>query len=291
MATKLKAVDPKTTEPAKPKIMVFGKAGVGKTWTSLDFPSVYYIDTEGGASRKQYTDKLKASNGVYFGIEQGSQLFDNVIDEVKALATEKHDFRTLILDSGSKLYDLARQSAAESGGDEYGRDKKEANKPARKLMSWLQRLDMNIIIICHEIPSWGIDAKGDRTQIGVTFDAWAKLDYDLDLVLNIQKLGPKHLAKVSKSRLEEFPESTSFEWSYEEFAKRYGKDVIEGKSTQIVLASSEQLAELNTLLEVVRLPDGETDKWLKKANAESFAEMDSVKIAACINMLKTKVKS
>ncbi len=57
------------------------------------------------------------------------------------------------------------------------------------------------------------------------------------------------------------------------------------------MATPEQIAELNTLLEVVKLPDGETDKWLKKANADTFADMDTAKIAACITMLKGKIKS
>lgn len=289
--SKLKAVDPKSAEPSKPKILIFGKAGVGKTWGALDFPSVYYCDTEGGASRAHYTDKLKASGGVYFGIEQGSQNFENVIAEVKALATEDHPYRTLVLDSGSKLYDMARQAAAEKGGDDYGRDKKEANKPARELMRWIDRIDMNVIIICHELPEWGIDAKGERTQIGVTFDAWAKLDYELDLALNIKKTGLSRKARVTKSRLIEFEETVNFDWSYESFAQKYGKEIIESKSKAIVLATLEQLAELNRLLDVVKLPEGETEKWLKKANADNFAEMDSDKVAACINMLKGRVKS
>src|SRR5664280_1663930 len=70
--TKLKAKDPKTTEPSKPKILIFGKPGVGKTWFSLDFPSVYYIDTEGGADLAHYTAKLIKSGGVYMGPEDGS---------------------------------------------------------------------------------------------------------------------------------------------------------------------------------------------------------------------------
>lgn len=289
--SKLKAVDPKTAEPSKPKILIFGKAGVGKTWATLDFPAVYYIDTEGGANRAHYTDKLKASGGAYFGPEQGSQNFENVIDEVKNLATEDHPYRTLALDSGSKLYDMARQEAAEKGGDDYGRDKKEANKPARELMNWIDRIDMNVIIICHEIPEWGLDAKGERAQTGVTFDAWAKLDYELDLALNIKKTGPSRKARISKSRLLEFEEATMFDWSYENFAQKYGKHIIENKGKVIVLASPQQLAELSTLLDVVKLPEGETDKWLKKANAETFADMDSAKIQACINMLKGKIKS
>lgn len=288
--SKLKAVDPKNAEPTKPKIMIFGKAGVGKTWTSLDFPRVYYVDVEGGASRDHYTDKLKASGGMYFGPEQGSQDFASVIEEVKTLATEDHPYKTLVLDSGSALFDIAKQAAAEAGGDEYGRDKKEANKPARKLMSWLRRIDMNVIIIAHQIPEWGIDSKGDRSQIGNTFDAWNKLDYDLDLALQINKAGPRRFAKITKSRLLEFPEGQTFDWSYEEFAKRYGKEVIEGESKAIVLVTAEQLFEYHTLMELWKVPEGQEEKWLKAAKVSSMEEIDSEKMASIIAYIKKQLK-
>lgn len=288
--SKLKAVDPQDAEPSKPKIMIFGKAGVGKTWTSLDFPNVYYIDTEGGANRKHYTEKLKASGGKYFGPEQGSQTFEAVIDEVKILATEKHSFKTLVLDSGSALYDAAKTAAAEEGGDDYGRDKKEANKPARKLMAWLRRIDMNIIIIAHQIPLWGLDAKGERSQIGDTFDAWGKLDYDLDLCLQINKAGPRRFAKITKSRLEEFPEGANFDWSYEEFSKRYGKEVIESESKELILATPEQLTRYATLLELWKAPAGQEEKWLKAAKVEILSEMDSAKLAAIITYIEKQLK-
>ena len=46
--SRLKAVAPKAAEPSKPKMLLFGKPGIGKTWFSLDFPACYYIDTEVG---------------------------------------------------------------------------------------------------------------------------------------------------------------------------------------------------------------------------------------------------
>ena len=59
--SKLKGRDPQTVEPSKPKIVVFGPSGIGKTWFALDFPSVYYIDTEAGADLGHYRAKLKAA--------------------------------------------------------------------------------------------------------------------------------------------------------------------------------------------------------------------------------------
>jgi hypothetical protein len=287
--SKLKAIDPQTAEPTKPKTMIFGGAGVGKTWGALDFPSVYYFDTEGGANRAHYTDKLKKSGGAYFGIEQGSQSFGAMIEQVQALATEDHHYKTIVIDSGTKIYEMARAEAAETDGDAFGRDKKEANKPARRLMHWLQKVDMNVIIICHEIPLWGKDNKGERSQIGVTYDCWPKLDYDLDLALNIQKQGPRRLARITKSRLLTFGEGENFEWSYANFAERYGREIIERDSVKIALATPEQIDEFTRLIKVVKLDEeNRTDKMIIE-NQDSIPETEEVKVTKIINYLKKKV--
>lgn len=285
--SKLKAVAPKEAEPSKPKILIFGKAGVGKTWASLDFPGCYYIDTEGGANLKHYTDKLAKAGGMYMGPEQGSQDFDTVIEQIKALGTEEHPYKTLVIDSISKLHNMEINMEAERLGekDAFGASKKPAIRKMNTLLRWADRIDMNVVMIAHEKALW---FKGE--QIGVTFDGADKLDYELHLCLNIMKVGDGRKAFVKKTRLLEFPDATNFAWSYDDFATKYGKDVIEGSVKQIVLATPEQLAELNTLLEVVKLPEGETEKWLKKANADTFADMDSDKVAACITMLKGKIK-
>lgn len=289
--SKLRGVEPKKAEPSKPKILLFGAAGVGKTWGALDFPSVYYIDTEKGADRDHYTDKLAKSGGRYFGPEQGSQDFSTVIAEIEALATEEHQYKTLVIDSATKLFHIAKFNAAEKGGDDFGRDKKEANKPARRLMSWLGRIDMNVLIISHEVPLWGLDSKGERSQVGVTYDAWDKLDYELDLVLNIQKLGQMRKARVVKSRLLEFPEASNFDWSYAEFAKKYGKDVMESSNKVLVLASEAQLNEYKSLMDRWKAPEGQEEKWLKAANVTALSEMDSDKMDKIINYIKGAINA
>lgn len=286
--SKLKAVDPKAAEPSKPKIVIFGKPGVGKTWTSLDFPSVFYIDTEGGADLSHYTDKLKSSGGVYFGPEQGSLDFQGVIDQIQALATEEHPYKTVVIDSISKLFALEIAKEADRLGEKngFGADKKPAISYMRKLVSWLTRLDMNVIIIAHEKPLWGVDAKGERSEIGVTFDAWDKLEYELHLCLNIFKQGKDHKARVTKTRLTGFGSADVFAWSYDEFSKRYGKDVIEKASTQITLASPEQITKVTSLIDMIKLPEGQIEKWFKVANADTWQEMDSDKVEKIINYIK-----
>ncbi len=287
MASKLKAVKPEAAEPSKPKILIFGKAGVGKTWGALDFPACYYIDTEGGADLKHYTDKLAKSGGMYFGPEQGSQDFATVIEQVQALATEKHQFKTLIIDSISKVFNSEIAKEAERLGDKdaFGASKKPALHLTRRLINWIDRLDMNVILIAHEKILWA-----NEKQAGVTFDAFDKLEYELHLCLNIVKQGESRKAYVKKSRLIGFPDATNFEWSYNEFAKKYGKEIIEGQVHQIMLATAEQVGEIKRLLDIVKMDEKEIAKWFSKAKVESWEEMSTETIEKCINSLREKVK-
>jgi hypothetical protein len=295
--SKLLAVSPESVEPKKPKVLIYGPPGVGKTWASLDFPMVYYIDTEQGADLKHYRDKLLAAGGMYFGPEQGSLDFDTVISQIEALATERHPYKTVVIDSITKLFNSAitdeQARMAEAGKkDEYGASKKPAVRQMARLVRWLNRADMNAIVIAHEKDLWGLN-NGQREAIGKTFDAWEKLEYELHLALRISKIGTgqgaKRFANVGKSRLTGFPEGDRFDWSYASFAERYGKDVIEKEVVPVVLATPEEVAEAKRLLEVVKLPEGTLEKWLNKAGADSIEEMNGDQIAGCIKHLREKL--
>jgi len=289
--TKLKAKDPKEAAPSKPKILIFGKPGVGKTWQALDFPKCYYIDTEGGADLAHYTDKLKKAGGVYMGPESGSLDFGTVIEQFQALATEKHEYKTVIVDSISKLFHVAVTNEAERLGEKnaFGADKKPAIAYMRRLVAWVNRLDMNVLFIAHSKSEWGIDSKGERSEIGQTFDCWDKLEYELHLALEIIKQGPQRSARVRKSRLTGFPDGELFNWSYQEFANRYGKDIIEGEVVSIKLATPEQVAEIERLLALVKIESVTVDKWKAKAGAETFAEFNADQAAAVIASLNKQI--
>jgi hypothetical protein len=271
-------------------VLIFGREGIGKTWFSLQFPNVYFLDCEGGARRRHYMELLEASGGDYMGLEQGTLDFETVIEQVKALAQEKHSYRTLVIDSATKLFSTAVAEEAERLGDKnaFGADKKAAVQYMRRLVVWLMRLDMSVILTAHEKDVWGM-VGGKREAIGVGPDCWDKLPYELDLTINVQKMGARRVGKIGKSRLLGFPESEVFEFIYEAFAERYGKDVIEAESKPLVLATPEQVSEIERLLGIVRLPDGQADKWLAAASADTWAEVDADKADKIISALKTKI--
>lgn len=288
--SKLKGKDPKDVKPGKLKMLVFSKSGVGKTWFALDFPKPYYIDSEGGARLRHYQDKLAAVGGAYFGPEQGALNFEEVLAQIQALATEKHEFQTLVIGSITKLYQTAIAAEAERLGDKdvFGASKKPAIGYMRRLVNWVQRLDMNVVFEAHETADWGL-VNGQRSEIGQKEDVWDKLTYELDLTIQAVKIGTTRKAFVRKSRLLGFPEADSFPLAYGEFVTRYGKDFIEAPAVPIVLATPEQVAEIRRLLGVLSLPQTEIDKALSKAGAEDWTELTTTQADAYIGYLKKKV--
>lgn len=289
MPRTLRAKKPKDQKPKKAKVLIYGPPGIGKTWMSLAFPDGYLIDAEGGATNPAYTERLDEVGAVYFGREDGAGDYETVVDEIITLATTKHDRKTVVIDSLSKLFMSAIAEEEErltEAGEKiaFGNEKKPAVKLSRRLVSWLDKLDMNVIVVCHEKPKWK-----DGEQIGETFDCWDKLSYELDLTLQIMKHGPERKARVIKSRLAGFPDGELLPWEYNEFARRYGRELIEGEVTTLSLASEEQVSKLSTLIDAGLVDSKTTTKWLEAAGVDKWSDMDSDTIQKCIDHLKSKV--
>src|SRR5947209_14472899 len=80
------------------KLFMYGPAGVGKTKAAIQFPNSYIIDCEKGA--ENYGKLITEAGSVIY---QTTDMHE-VIAEVKALLTENHDFRTLVIDPITPLY-------------------------------------------------------------------------------------------------------------------------------------------------------------------------------------------
>jgi RecA-family ATPase len=290
--SKLKAHDPKTTDPSKPKMVIYGESGVGKTWFALEFPNVYFIDCESGATRSHYMERLTKSGGAYLGTDDGSNEFETIIEQVKALSTEKHNYKTLVIDSITKVFNSSITAEAERLGEAnaFGADKKPAIQYMRRLIKAVERLDMNVVFIAHSKSEWGLDKNGVRSEIGKIPDAHEKLIYELDLALNVTKKGDTRFAFVKKSRILAFPDSDTFLVTFDEFSERYGKEVIQKKGALLQLAAPEQVSEITRLVELLKIDQDTVNKWLDKANAETIYEFTSVQAGKIIEQLKLKIK-
>lgn len=291
--SKLKARQPEEIKPGKTKALIYGGPGIGKTWFATSFPKPYYMDHEGGGDLGHYQARLKEGGGAYFGVADGSMDFQTVIDQITALETEKHPYKTLIFDSITKLYQTAIANEAERLGDKdaFGASKKPAIAFMRRLVARAHRLDMNVLFVAHETSEWGVNPKnGQREEIGKTADVWDKLIYELHLGLRAIRQGNSRKAIVTKSRLLGFPEQSMFPLEYSEFASRYGKDFIEADVEALTLATPEQIAEIKRILELVKVPDSEIEKALTKGNASELSELSTDHASKMIEWLKKKLQ-
>lgn len=288
--SKLKAKAPELIKPGKIKAVLFGPSGVGKTTLALSFPAPYYYDVEGGAKGPQYRELLKKSGGGYMGPEDGTLSFDTLLEQMQALATEKHGYKTLIVDSLTKLFQTTIAQEAERLGekDAFGASKKPAIAAMRRLVLWASRLDMNIWFICHEATEWGM-VNGQRAEIGKVADVWDKLIYELDLAIQASQRGPQRVAIVKKSRIQAFPSGETFALDYAEFAARHGKEAVEADAASITLALPEQVNEVKKLLEIVKVDPADIQKGFDKVGVASWEEMTTDQIAVWQNFLRKKI--
>lgn len=277
----LKAKKPSVVD-CRLKALFYGCAGVGKTMAAIQFPKPYIIDTEGSTNKPQYVKAINDAGGVVLMTTD----FDEMIDEVRELLTTKHEYKTLVIDSLTLLYNDLLEKAERKVGTEFGRHYGEANKRMKQLLNLLFRLDMNVIITSHSKHEYG----KDLAILGQTFDCYKKLDYLFDLVFEIQKRGTHRVGLVKKSRFETFKDTDTFPFSYEEIAGRYGRAVIEREAVAQELATIEQVTEIKRLIDLLKVPEEIFQKWLDKATSESFDDMQKDSIQKCIDHLKSKIQ-
>ncbi len=260
---------------------MYGPAGVGKTTAAIQFPNSYIIDAERGA--ENYDKLITASGSAVF---QTTDIND-VIAEVKGLLTERHDFRTLVIDPITTIYNDLVEKCEGKVGTDFGRHYGEANKTMKRLANLIMALDMNVVVTAHAKKEYG----QNLAVLGQTFDGWRQLDYWFDLVIELGKRGKKRFAKVAKTRIDAFPDEDVFEWSYDAVRKRWDPSVLEKEAQAVALANPQQVAQMKDLLNIVRLPDGTVDKWFAKAGVEVWEDMPAETIAKCIDYVKGRLPS
>lgn len=273
----LRGIKPTSVEK-RLKLLLFGKAGVGKTTASIQFPSPYLIDTERGAENDQYTKMLNDRGGAYFFTNDPHEL----IKEVQSLLSEKHSYKTLIIDPLTTIYNDLCDKGMKEKGEEFGRYKLPADRLTKHLLNLLLRLDMNVIITSHAKGEWANGAPTGKD----TFDCYNKLDYLFDLCIEAKLQGPNRVGSVRKTRIAGFEYQEIFPFSYDEIANRYGREILERNATPQELATPEQVAEIESLLSDRTNAAELKEKWLDKAGAENWAEMPQDAMQKCIEFLK-----
>jgi hypothetical protein len=274
-------------------MFVYGAAGVGKTMGCIQFPNSYIIDTEKGTDF--YAKTIAKSNSAILQTNNP----DEIREELKLLLTEIHPYKTLIIDPITQVYHATQEKwtrifekyadgskskeTQDFGVRFWGKVKSDFKSIQRLLM----QLDMNVIITAHQKDVY---ATG-MVKTGVSFDSIKGEDYLYDLIFRVERNGENLMAHKIKERAEigenKFPDS--FIWSYDNFCKFYGKEIIEKKSEQVSLATKEQLEKILRLLEVIKIDDEIVTKWFTKADVDSWPEMNNETMQKCIDYLENKL--
>lgn len=277
MALKAKKLEPVTK---RLKLFMFGSAGVGKSTAAIGFPNSYVIDGEHGLDH--YTEALEKAGSVVLQTTNA----DDVVEEVRALGTDKHSYRTLVIDPMTTIEtDLIERAEKEFGpGDMRIWGKRD--RTMRRLINLAVNLDMNVIVTAHGKIEYG----EKMAKLGTTYDGWKRLIYIFDLALELEKRGSKRVAIVRKTRLAGFPDGDSFEFSYAEIARRYGAEVVEREAVPVAAAKPERVATLRTLIDVVKLDEGTVDGWLKKNNVDALDDMPESAVEKCIAHIQSKIE-
>lgn len=277
------------------KLFLFGPPGSRKTTSALQFPKAVLIDMERGT--EEYEKSINKRGSAVLSTTSP----DEVISEVKDLLTEKHDYRTLIIDPITIYYQAVQEKWSRIF-EKYAKTEKEAalqdfgmrywgrvKSEYKSLLRMLFQLDMNVIVTSHQKDIYGPGMQ--RVDVGA--DSMKGDNHAFDYVFQLAVENDKCIAITKKQRSEpleppKFPEQ--FEWSYENFCKFYGAEIIERESKPVVLASPSQVEEIKRLIELVRLDDATVTSWMTKADVDDWPEMTSETIQKCIGFVQKKLE-
>jgi len=289
----LKAKKPDIIEK-RLKMFLFGPPGSRKTTSAIQFPKSVLIDMERGS--ENYAKTIDKAGSVVLHTTSP----DEVLDEVKSLLTEKHNYLTLILDPVTIFYESTQEKwtrifekytdneknkeLQDFGMRYWGRVKSNYKAMLRMLL----RLDMNIIMTAHQKDIYG----SSMNKIGVGPDSMKGDNYFFDNVFQLNVEAGKAIANTIKQRSEplyppRFPDR--FEWSYEAFCNYYGKDILEKASTPIAMATTEQIARVKQLIETIKVPDTQIEKWFTAFDVDEWEETTSEQIQKCLDLMEKKI--
>lgn len=193
-----------------PLILIYGRGKMGKTTLASEFPNPIFIQTEDGAGAIELTSFSDGPIGS----------LGDVMDALQELATEEHEFKTVVIDSVTQLEPLvwaeacARNNWKSIEDPGYGKGYLAADEVWREFLTactWLRdHKRMCVVLIGHEVVESFSDPEREdynRYKVRVHKRAEAMIRERVDIVgflnqavsLDKQKGGFKETAKAKGS--------------------------------------------------------------------------------------------
>tara|TARA_R100000656_G_scaffold2748_1_gene4441 strand:- start:1658 stop:2455 length:798 start_codon:yes stop_codon:yes gene_type:complete len=145
-----------------PKTTIEGEAGVGKSFFACSAPKPFVINTDDGIDEilLRIPDVMVADAVPVGDNEANAKLYDSIINTLTELAKEKHDRKSIIIDSLDRLETLAHAKVCvehklENGIEDlgYGKGFTYARGKIQRVLAGLNYLrdtkDMEPICVCH----------------------------------------------------------------------------------------------------------------------------------------------
>jgi hypothetical protein len=178
-----------TSSVSPPRLLVHGPQGMGKTSLSAEFPNPIIIQPEDGTPKDMAITTFGEINN-----------FDQVMDAIKTLYTDEHQFKTLIIDTMDRLEPMVWDKTCENNkwksieDPGYGKGYVAADELWRKLITGCnmlrQKHGMTIIYIAHSNIERFDDptsAPYNRYDIRLHKRASAMLQDEVDAILFINQ--------------------------------------------------------------------------------------------------------